>query len=107
MKRNDIVTVALPGNLGKPRPALVVQSDLFDQTGTVIILPITSTLTGITQFRVRLEPRTENGLRVNSEIMVDKITQLPREKVGAVIGTADDQTMLQINRSLALFLGLA
>lgn len=107
MKRSDIVTVALPGNLGKPRPALVIQSDLFDLTGSVVILPITSTITEITTFRTLLEPSDQTGLRVQSHVMIDKITHLSREKVGGVIGKVSKQTMTEIDQGLALFLGIA
>ena len=106
MNRSDLVKVALTGDLGKPRPALVVQSDLFALTGSVIILPLTSVLDGAVPFRVRLEPSGTNGLQRPSLIMVDKITNIRREKVGGVIGAVDNDTMIAVTRQLALFLGM-
>jgi mRNA interferase MazF len=106
MKRSSVVKVALPGDLGKPRPALVVQSDAYDATGTVAVLPLTSDLTDITLFRVLLEPSPDNGLRRPSHVMIDKITNVRRDKVGGVIGTLRDDVMLEITRKLAVFLGV-
>jgi mRNA interferase MazF len=71
MKRGDLVTVSLPGNYGKPRPALVIQSDLFDEHPSVTILPITSELRETPLFRITIEPNNENGLRKRSQVMVE------------------------------------
>ena len=106
MRKNDVVTVVLPGNLGKPRPAIIVQSDLFAETGTVVILPLTSTLTDISIFRILIEPSPQNGLRTSSQVMLDKVSNLPRDKVGGVIGQIDNDTATSISRGLALFFGL-
>lgn len=105
--RGEIVTVVMPGAYGKPRPALVVQSDLFDAHPSVSVLPITSELRDAPLFRVRIIPNEDNGLQKISEIMVDKATTIPREKIGGVIGAADYATMQEVNRCLALFLGIA
>lgn len=107
MKRGDFVTVVLQGAYGKPRPALVIQSDLFDLHPSVTILPVTSELRDTPLFRVSVEANSENGLQKLSQIMVDKAQTIPREKIGKTIGTVDDKTLLQINRELALFLGIA
>lgn len=107
MKRGDVVTVALQGDLGKPRPAVVIQSDLFDAHPSVTILPITSTLRATPLFRITLEPSPENGLRKRSQVMVDKPQSISRERIGAVVGRLDDAQMVMINRALAVFLGLA
>ena len=107
MKRGDLVTVVLQGAYGKPRPALVIQSDLFDLHPSVTILPVTSELRDTPLFRVSIEANSENGLQKLSQIMVDKAQTIPREKIGEVIGAIDDKTFLQINRELALFLGIA
>ena len=107
MKRGDLVTVAISGDYGKPRPALVIQSDLFDVHPSVTVLPVTSELRGTPLFRVRVEPSNDNGLRKTSEIMVDKAQTVVRERVGDSIGRLDDETLLAVNRALAVFLGFA
>ncbi len=107
MKRGDVVTVALPGTYGKPRPGLIVQSDFFDEHPSVTILPVTSELRDTPLFRITVRPTSENGLRKTSQVMVDKTHTVPRDKIGAVLGHLDDGTMLSVNRALALFLGFA
>ncbi len=107
MKRGDLVTIALPGDYGKPRPALVIQSDLFEAHPSVTILPVTSALRDAPLFRIQLEPSTGNGLRRTSQVMVDKPQTVAREKVGRTIGRVDDSAMLSVNRALAVFLGFA
>lgn len=107
MKRGDVVTVALAGDYGKPRPALVIQSDLFDRHPSVTILPITSELRDTPLFRITLHPGFDNGLRRISQVMVDKAQTLPRSKVGGAVGRLDADAMLAVNRALALFLGFA
>ena len=72
MKRGDVVTIALQGNLAKPRPALVIQSDLFDAHPSVTILPVTSDLRDTPLFRIAVEPTPENGLNKPSQVMADK-----------------------------------
>jgi mRNA interferase MazF len=107
MRRGDLVTIALQGAYGRPRPALVIQSDLFDAHPSVAVLPVTSELRDAPLFRVRLEPNSMNGLHQPSDIMADKPQTVPRDKVGAAIGRLDDDAMLRVNRALALFLGFA
>jgi len=107
MRRGDLVTVALQGDLGKPRPALVIQSDLFDAHPSVTILPVTSELRDAPLFRISVNPGELNGLSKPSQVMVDKPQSIQREKIGAVIGHLDDETMLAVNRALAVFLGFA
>ena len=107
MRRGDLVTVALQGDLGKPRPALVIQSDLFDTHPSVTILPVTSELRVAPLFRIAVNPNELNGLSKPSQVMVDKPQSISREKVGTVIGHLDDETMLAVNRALAVFLGFA
>jgi mRNA interferase MazF len=107
MRRGDLVTVALQGAYGKPRPALVIQSDLFDAHPSVAVLPVTSELRDAPLFRVRIEPDPSNGLRAASDVMVDKPRSIPRDKVCAPIGRLADDAMLRVNRALALFLGFA
>jgi len=107
MRRGDLVTVALQGDLGKPRPALVIQSDLFDSHPSVTILPVTGELHVAPLFRIAVSPSELNGLAKPSQVMVDKPQSISREKIGEVIGHLDDETMLAVNRALAVFLGFA
>ena len=107
MKRGDVVTVALQGDLGKPRPALVIQSDLFGAHPSVTILPVTSDLRATPLFRITVEPTPDNGLSKPSQVMVDKPQSVSRDKIGTVVGRVDDAAMLAVNRALAVFLGLA
>jgi mRNA interferase MazF len=107
MQRGQFVTVATPGDNGKPRPALVVQSDLFTELLSVVICPLTTTLRSDADlFRLDVEPSPGNGLRQSSQIAIDKITVIPVGKVGGVIGQADDALLLRVNRALALFLSI-
>lgn len=107
MKRGDLVTIALQGDLGKPRPALVIQSDLFDAHPSVTILPVTGELRDAPLFRITVQPNEFNGLSKPSQIMVDKPQSVSREKVGEVIGRLGDETMVAVNRALAIFIGVA
>jgi mRNA interferase MazF len=107
MRRGDLVTVALQGDLGKPRPALIIQSDLFDTHPFVTILPVTSELRVAPLFRIAITPSELNGLSKPSQVMLDKPQSIAREKAGAVIGRLDDESMLAVNRALAVFLGFA
>lgn len=106
MRRGDLVTIALQGDLGKPRPALIIQSDLFYAHPSVAILPVTSELRDAPLFRITVQPNESNGLSKTSQIMVDK-PQVAREKIGQVIGRLDDETMVAVNRALAIFVGVA
>ena len=106
MRRGDLVTIALQGPYGKPRPALVVQSDLFDEHPSVTILPITSELRDAPLFRVSIKPSEANGLQKPSEVMVDKAQSVPREKIGDTFGHVSAEDMLAVSRSLAVFLGV-
>ena len=107
MKRGDLVTVALQGDLGKPRLALVIQSDLFEAHPSVTILPVTSDLRAAPLFRIAVNPTPDNGLSQASQVMVDKPQSVARNKIGSLLGHLDDATMLAVNRALAVFLGLA
>ena len=107
MRRGDLVTVALQGDLGKPRPALVIQSDLFDTHPSVTILPVTSELRDAPLFRISVNQSELNGLSKPSQVMVDNPQSIPYEKIGTVIGHLDDETMLAVNRALTVFLGFA
>jgi len=107
VKRGDLVTISLSDDYGKPRPALVIQSDLFDAHPSVTVLPVTSELREAPLFRVRVEPTADNGLRKSSEVMIDKAHTVAREKIGKTIGQLDDESMLAVNRGLAVFFGFA
>jgi mRNA interferase MazF len=107
IRRGDLVTVALPGNDGKPGPALVIQSNSFHEHPSVTILPVTSELRRTPIFRIAIQPTPENGLQKPSQVMVDKTHTIAREKIGKPFGRVEDATMLAVNRSLAVFLGFA
>jgi len=108
MRRGDIVTVAVSADYGKPRPAVVVQTDAFPQGhASVIVCQITSTLTETPDFRIRLQPSDANGLRVRSEVMADKPVTIRRERVGQVIGKLASDDVRRLNTALAFVMGLA
>lgn len=108
MKRGDIVSITLQGDFGKPRPALIIQSDLFNEThGTITVLPITSSIMNAPIFRVTIEPSLENGLRKISQVMIDKISTLKRDKIGSHIGRLPESMLLRITRALAVWIGIA
>ena len=107
MRRGDLVTVAAPGDYGKPRPALVIQSDLFDELPSVTLCLVTSALRDTPIFRITVDPSPFNGLQRVSQIQVDKVMTVARERIGGVIGRLDDATLLKISRSLAVFFGIA
>ncbi len=109
MRRGDPVTVAIPGDFGKPRPALVIQSDQFPNTATATatVLLLSGTWVDAPLFRLSVEPSAENGLRKTSQIMVDKAMTVMRDKLGPPFGRLNDEAMVAVNRSLALFLGFA
>ena len=105
MKRGDLVTVALQGDYGKPRPALVIQADQFDETVTVTVLLISATLVEAPLLRPTITPSPANGLRKASQVMVDKAMTIKRDKLGPVFGHLDDEALISVTRALALFLG--
>jgi mRNA interferase MazF len=105
MRRGDVVTVSRPGDYGKPRPALVIQSELFDEHPSLTVLPITSHIVDAPLLRIAIGP--ECGLDRASQIQIDKAHTPRRERIGAVIGHVDDAILRAVNRALAVFLGLA
>ena len=108
MRRGDIVTVSAPGDFGKPRPAVIVQSDLFNEThASILVCLLTSDLQNAPLFRIGIEPNDTNGLKQASQIMADKVLAVRRERIGKSVGRIDDETELRLSRSLALFMGLA
>ena len=108
LKRGDLVLLVLPGDYGKPRPALIVQADLFNEThASVTVVPVTSTLVDAPLFRLAVEPSPGNGLRSLSQLMVDKITTVSRARIAQTIGRLEDDLMLRVSRALALWVGIA
>ena len=107
MMRGHLVTIAMQGDFGKPRPALVIQADQFDEHATVTVLPVTSTLVAAPLFRITVQPSAENGLQKASQVMVDKAMTVKRDKIGQAIGRIDLDVMVEVERSLAVFLGIA
>lgn len=107
MRRGDVVTVALQGDFGKPRPAVIVQSDAFNEShATITVVPITSTVIPAPLFRITVDPSPANGLRRISQVMADEIVTVRRERVGRAVGTLDSDTMARVGRSIALWLEL-
>lgn len=99
---------ASSGDYGKPRPNLVIQFSAFSNMPSVTVCPLTSDLqTMAPLFRITIEPTTENGLHLPSQVAIDKITTLPITRIAARLGTADDDVMLQVTRALAVFLGIS
>jgi mRNA interferase MazF len=107
MSRGDVVIVAAPGDYGKPRPAVIVQSDaLPDSHASVVICPMTSDAEDA-DFRITVEPGPETGLRVRSQVMADKPVAIRRERVGQRIGQLGATDMARLNVALAFVMGLA
>ncbi len=107
MKRGDIVICALSGDYGKPRPAIVIQSDLFNPThASIVVCPITSHLIDAQLFRLTLTPSKLNGLSIVSQIMVDKITAIKSEKITQKIGKISHNEMLKLDDAIKLWLHL-
>src|SRR3984893_7190030 len=108
MRRGDIWTVAGgKGYTRKPRPVFIVQDDSFDATDSITICAFTTDETDAPLFRLPVEPNERNGLRAASRLMVDKITTVPKIKVGARVGRLDDEDILRLNQAVLVFLGLA
>lgn len=108
MRCGDIWTVAGGKDYaGKPRPVVILQDDRFDATNSITICALTTDETDAPLFRLLVEPNADNGLRTACRLMVDKITTVPKSKVGAHIGRLGDADVLRLNRAILAFLGLA
>lgn len=107
MRRGDFVTIAMQGDFGKPRPALAIQADPFNEHATMTVLPVTSALVDAPLLRITVAPSAENGLQTTSQIMVDKTMTVKRDEVGPGFGRIHADAMLQVDRCLAIFLGIA
>lgn len=105
--RGQFVTVAVQGDFGKPRPALVIQANQFSEHSSVTVLPLTSTLVTAPLLRVTVQPSAENGLQKPSQIMIDKALTVRRDKLGAAFGSIDPDAFVEVERCLAVFLGIA
>lgn len=108
MRRGEVWTVAGGKDYaGKPRPVVIVQDDSFDATDSITICAFTTDETEAPLFRLPVEPNDANGLRATCRLMVDKITTVPKSKVGARIGRLDNEDILRLNQGILVFLGLA
>jgi mRNA interferase MazF len=108
MKRGEIWTVAGGKDYaGKPRPVAIVQDDSFDATSSITICAFTTDETDAPLFRLPVVPNERNGLRAPCRLMVDKITTVPKSKIGTRIGRLDDEDVVRLNQAVLVFLGLA
>jgi mRNA interferase MazF len=108
MRRGDVVTVAATGDYGKPRPAVIVQTDALPEAhASVVVCQMTSDWSDAPDFRVTIDPSEKNGLRVKSQVMADKPVTIRRERIGRQIGHLDDKDVARLNIALAFVMGLA
>ena len=108
VKRGDIVAVSLQGDYGKPRPAVVVQTDAFPEIhASVVVCQMTSEIVEAPDFRLTIQPSAENGLRARSQIMADKPVTVRRTRIGQPIGRLDDGDVGRLNVAMAFVMGLA
>lgn len=108
MRRGDVVAVAISGDYGKPRPAVIIQTDAFpDDHPSMIVCQMTSSLIDAVDFRVTVEPTPENGLQTRSQIIADKPVTVRRSRIGQQIGRLANQEMARLNAALAFVMGLA
>ena len=108
LTRGDIWTVAGGKDYaGKPRPAVIVQDDSFDATDSNTVCAFTTDETEAPLFRLPVEPNARNGLRATCRLMADKISTVPKTKVGVRVGRLDDEDILRLNQAVLVFLGLA
>jgi mRNA interferase MazF len=108
MKRGEIWTVAGGKDYaGKPRPAVILQDNRFDRTESITICAFTTDPTDAPLFRLAVEPSENNGLRAVCRLMVDKITTVPKSRIGARVGRLGDEDMVRLNRAVLVFLGIA
>ena len=108
IKRGEIWTVAGgKDDAGKPRPVVIVQDDSFDATASITVCAFTTDPSAAPLFRLDVEPNERNGLRRPCRLMVDKITTVPKARLGALVGRLDEEDVLRLNRAMMVFLGLA
>ena len=109
MKRGDIVVLNVGNNIGKPRPAVIIQADVLNESdiiSTTVVLPLTSELLHMNVLRYQVEPSSENGLKLRSQIMIDKITQIDKQKIQGVIGSLNRTQILEVESRLLTVLGV-
>ncbi len=107
MKRGEVWTVSGAGYAGKPRPCIIVQDDRFDATASVTVCVFTTDETDAPLFRLPVIPTGQNGLRSVSTLMVDKLTTVSKQRLGARIGVLDPEDLARLDRAMMVFLGLA
>jgi mRNA interferase MazF len=108
MRRGEVWTVAGGKDYaGKPRPVVVLQDDRFDATASITVCAFTTDPTDAPLFRLLVEPNAMNGLRAPCRLMVDKVTTVPKSKIGSRLGRLDEADILRLNRAVLVFLGLA
>lgn len=108
MRRGEIWTAAAgSGYVGKPRPVVIIQDDRFDATGSVTVCAFTTDPTEAPLIRLRVEPDDINGLSRSCSLMVDKVTTVPRPKLGDRVGRLGDEDMTRLGRAVLVFFGLA
>jgi mRNA interferase MazF len=108
MKRGDVVIVAAAGDYGKPRPAVIVQTDALPQThASVVICQMTSEIVDAPDFRITVDPTSRNGLQVRSQVMADKPVTVRRGRIRQLIGRLDQGDIRHLNVALAFIIGLA
>lgn len=108
MRRGDVVVVAAAGDYGKPRPAVIVQTDAFPRThASVVICQMTSEIVAAPDFRITIEPSRANGLLVPSQVMADKPVTVRRARIGPTIGRLDADEIGRLDVALAFVMGLA
>lgn len=106
IQRGDLATIAVSVAYGKPRPALVVQADAFDSVASVTVAPLSSDIYDAPLLRITVQPSAATGLRKVSQVMVDKITTVPRFKIGRRMGSVEPTTLRAVSRALKGFLDL-
>jgi mRNA interferase MazF len=108
VKRGEIWTASGGKDYaGKPRPVVILQDDRFDTTASITTCALTTNTAEAPLFRLPIQPTDRNGLRAPSRLMIDKITTIPKTKLGTRIGRLDDPDILRLNQALLDFLGLA
>jgi mRNA interferase MazF len=108
MRRGEIGTAAGgKDSAGTPRPVVILQDERFDATSSITICVFTTDPPDSPLFRLAIEPNATNGLRTPCRLMVDKITTLPKSKLGSLVGRLEDEDVLRLNRAALVFLGLA